>query len=213
MILACAPDGGETVTVANPSTVAFFTTPTEVRCFWCHHNFDTPPVSLPTAFDGVNAFKLSGVFCGWPCCSAYSCSLPDIMSAQRGLWIRKLREKIEKPLPKESRGPQAGETPEAYAARRGTRRAPHWRALKPYGGHMSIEEFRGTDAPELELQPDIIVVVPTDTTLRSNKMLMLTKTQCLSLSRRTDPASARKHFAPVKARNGLLAAAGIRIVS
>ena len=48
-------------------------TDTNVCCWWCCHTFKGSPKPLPTHHDILrNRFKVTGVFCSWPCVKAYA---------------------------------------------------------------------------------------------------------------------------------------------
>ena len=98
---------------------------TSVHCYWCCHRFDTPPLGLPVKFVS-GRFQVIGCFCSLECASAYNFS--------------NTRDSVDECMNRYS-------LLNALSARLGHDRivkpAPDRLALSIFGGHMTIEDFRG----------------------------------------------------------------------
>ena len=142
---------------------------TSIKCFWCKHNFDSKPIGCPikyvnsiieksyisqitkdkyymreniiqskleqlenktdTNFDITvypqNYYLTDGVFCSFNCTLAFikdnnhDSFYKESYSLLHSLYFDLVDKKMAKILP-----------------------SPHWRLLKDFGGHLSIEEFR-----------------------------------------------------------------------
>ena len=124
---------------------------TSKPCWWCRYSFTTCPIGLPIEYyphesssrkqiareaaltkanlslEMNDFFVTDGLFCSFPCCKAYynDCrgdlkyreSLPLLL-----LLYSKLTNRTTQTIPE----------------------APHWKLLKAYGGHLTIDEFRQT---------------------------------------------------------------------
>lgn len=98
-------------------------TRTNVCCWWCCHKFSTLPVGLPQDFSmKTRKFRVTGVFCGFPCMVAYAKNSPR---ASKQYLIQHLHSRLTaQPLDSELKP------------------APPRCALKMFGGNLSIDEFR-----------------------------------------------------------------------
>lgn len=97
---------------------------TDIACWHCVHPFQGHPVSLPTGLDSKRRWRCVGIFCSWACAKAYCIhdgSEHLIRSAVQWLWS----------LYKKTTGRKDSLVP-----------APPRHALKLFGGHMTIDEFR-----------------------------------------------------------------------
>lgn len=96
---------------------------TSISCYWCCHNFKTPPFGIPVKYiDGV--FSVYGCFCSLECAAAYNIDSKDSMDEmwEKHTLINLLSRKIDyKPFIKP---------------------APSRLCLNTFGGYMGIEEFR-----------------------------------------------------------------------
>jgi hypothetical protein len=103
------------------------------RCFWDHHEFDTPPVGLPVGYDAKRkAFLTFGIFCCYNCAAAFSAeSIGHILNQKARVLLSQLLRAIAK-----AHGEQV------TVATLGCRPSPHWSTLSAYGGYMDIVEFR-----------------------------------------------------------------------
>ena len=92
-------------------------------CFWCCHNFDTIPVSLPKYYLD-NVFHLYGNFCSYNCAAAYSFNMNDSKIWERYALLNLLYKKINNVSFKK------------------IKLAPTKEVLKKFGGYMTIDEYR-----------------------------------------------------------------------
>lgn len=93
---------------------------TDTACWWCCHKFNSVPIGLPVYYNKVqNKYRVYGVFCSFPCVTAYDISKNSTYKYLiLDLYILLTGEK-RKLLP-----------------------APPKEVLKMFGGKLSIEEFR-----------------------------------------------------------------------
>ncbi len=124
---------------------------TSKPCWWCRHSFATCPIGLPIEYyphesssrkkiaretaltkanlslDRNDFFITDGLFCSFPCCKAYYNDCRDEIKYRESLTlILVLYTKL------------VNHTPQTIPE------APHWKLLKSYGGHLTIDEFRQT---------------------------------------------------------------------
>lgn len=118
-------------------------------CWWCCHDFDTTPLSMPYKHDEKrNKFYTAGHFCSWSCMKSYAI---DKYGLSRGGLICgnivMMRKKMFN---------QVGSV----------KPAPNRFSLKVFGGGMTIEAFRENHtidvAPpkEVETTPVVDNVIP-----------------------------------------------------
>lgn len=96
---------------------------TSTLCYWCCHGFGNTPIGIPRRFDGYH-FYVTGCFCSFSCAAAY-----NLMSNENNSTI------INRYTLLCTLANMLGCDEEVKAA-------PPREALKCFGGHMSIEEFR-----------------------------------------------------------------------
>ena len=123
---------------------------TEIPCWWCRHEFTTPPLGAPIQYhpscsnstltvkkyfkelnipsDATDFFETVGIFCMEPCIKAYIISQPFNDRFKNALTLLTLLHS------KITRTETCTHIP----------KAPDWRLLERYGGHLSIDEFRGS---------------------------------------------------------------------
>ena len=100
-----------------------WTAKTDIKCWWCCHNFDTVPLGMPVYYDHtVNKFSVRGIFCSFSCMLSYSRNTKGVNS--KSYLINYLYKKLTGVI-----GINFKEAPYKYV-------------LKEFGGHLSIEEFR-----------------------------------------------------------------------
>jgi hypothetical protein len=117
-------------------------TRTDVACFWCCHNFTTPPVAIPShILDEV--WYMYGNFCSPECAAAYLFREKKIDSHIQ--WERYA-------LLNSLYGADA-ELP--VGSPRGIRPAPPREVLRMFGGSMDISEYRAT-VHEKRLRIDVL---------------------------------------------------------
>jgi hypothetical protein len=103
------------------------------RCYWDHHEFDSPPVGLPIKYDATHkTYHVFGVFCSYNCAAAFSADSISYCVNQRArlLLFQLLRELAKadgKPITVDSVS---------------CKPSPHWSVLNAYGGPMNIADFR-----------------------------------------------------------------------
>lgn len=130
-------------------------------CFWCHHPFETEPIGCPVKYhprqvlktcqseitkevyhlqqsapekdplyDTVEmekpCYETDGIFCSFNCCRAF---ISDNQHKPLYKNSTTLLEKLYRDIFQTS-------------LEEGINPAPHWRMLKPYGGPLTIQEFR-----------------------------------------------------------------------
>ena len=117
-------------------------------CWWCCHDFDSTPLSMPFRHDERrNSFHTSGNFCSWSCMKSYAIDKHGL--SRGGLIcgnIVMMRKKMYNQI-----GP--------------VKPAPDRFRLKEFGGDMTIEEFRKNQtldkgvAKEVDKKPHEINIV------------------------------------------------------
>jgi hypothetical protein len=97
---------------------------TSIHCYWCCHKFNNTPVGLPIKYAN-NRFYVFGCFCSLECCAAFNLDSKDCGDDiwERNSLINMLSNRL---------GYKSIIKP-----------APSRLALKIFGGHMDIPEFRG----------------------------------------------------------------------
>lgn len=107
-------------------------------CWWCCHDFDTTPLSMPVRHDERrNTFHTSGNFCSWSCMKSFAIDKHGLTKG--GLIcgnIVMMRKKMFNQI-----GP--------------VKPAPNRFRLKEFGGDMTIEEFRENQTMDDE-KPKVI---------------------------------------------------------
>ncbi len=142
---------------------------TTINCFWCRHSFDSPPIGCPIRFvssqlckryiseitkdpylikenitsekkvhmvdrekpEGISLtlvekdyYETDGIFCSFNCCLAW---LDEVKHVPMYVQSKQLLFKMYL---------------DTYGSFSDIIKAPHWRLLRQYGGHLTIEEFR-----------------------------------------------------------------------
>lgn len=99
---------------------------TSTACYWCCHHFNTSPVGLPISYN-EEKFDVFGCFCSLECACAYNFRMANHMDEmwERNGLINMLARKLGRNT---DYGP--------------VKPAPDRVALRLFGGHMTIEEFR-----------------------------------------------------------------------
>ena len=93
-------------------------------CWWCKHPFDNPKVELPIKFY-EDTFYSYGMFCSYECCQAYNIDLNDDNVFKRSSLLKFHYFKT-------------------YDNFKDIEKAKDWKILKPFGGNVSIEDFRSS---------------------------------------------------------------------
>ena len=113
-----------------------------VCCWWCCHEIDGEPLSLPYKYsERLNQFHTTGYFCSWSCMKSFNLDhypFHKIPVTSQNITL----------LRKRSGGKIESVTP-----------APSRYALKKFGGPLSIEEFRKNSTPSIKynLPSDMII--------------------------------------------------------
>ena len=101
---------------------------TDVACFNCAANFDGPPLPLPYEFDEIRqTWKVGGCFCGVPCAKRFLVDQRSPVMGLQRMWLRRLCGVLFKD------GEGRADVPAA----------PPRRALRTFGGHLPLDEYRG----------------------------------------------------------------------
>jgi len=96
---------------------------TSIACYWCCHKFNTVPFGIPVKFY-KEKFHVFGCFCSLECAAAYNFNFAE---SQDETWERyNLINLLSRKLGHVNR----------------VKPAPNRLALKMFGGHMEIEDFR-----------------------------------------------------------------------
>ena len=96
---------------------------TDIKCWWCCHNFDTLPIGYPVAYNNaLGKFRVKGVFCSFSCMLAHAKEIKDFKV--KLYLIKHLYKKL------------TGHCNILF------KEAPPKTVLKDFGGHLTIEEFR-----------------------------------------------------------------------
>ena len=99
---------------------------TSIHCYWCCHKFDTPPFGIPVKYTSAGKFHVYGCFCSLECAAAYNFDAKD--GGHDDIWERNtLINFIAKKIGYE----------------KNIKPAPSRLALHMFGGHLSIQDFRG----------------------------------------------------------------------
>ena len=98
-------------------------TNTTIACYWCCHKFNNTPFGIPVRYCNER-FHVYGCFCSLECCAAYNLDSKDAADDvwERSSLINMLARRLD--------------------YKNYVRPAPSRLALKLFGGHMEIEEFR-----------------------------------------------------------------------
>ena len=96
---------------------------TNVKCWWCCHNFDTVPLGMPVYYNHkIKKFSVRGIFCSFSCMLSYSNNTTGIIPKK--YLINYLYKKLTGVF-----GINFKEAPSKYT-------------LKEFGGLLSIDDFR-----------------------------------------------------------------------
>lgn len=98
---------------------------TTIHCYWCCHRFETPPFGIPIKYSlSENKFHVYGCFCSLECSAAYNMNGKESMDEiwERYNLINLLSRRI--------------------GYKQLIKPAPCRLALKIFGGHLSVNEFR-----------------------------------------------------------------------
>lgn len=127
--------GAKRVRVAGPGDARShheYPTKTDQWCWYCCHPFDTKPLPMPISYDDRrDVFHVMGTFCSFACMKAYNGESSSYLKYVNATNITLFHKRCTGKL-------------------RGIRSAPPRVALKVFGGHMSIEEFRAASDKPLE---------------------------------------------------------------
>lgn len=99
---------------------------TKVQCWYCRLPFTGPPVPVVQQYDVVrDLYDVYGMCCGAPCSKAFIIDLRSNDGLTRLMWQRRMLVDVfgwpaDTPIPT----------------------APPWQALKEFGGHMTVAQWR-----------------------------------------------------------------------
>jgi hypothetical protein len=114
---------------------------TEICCFWCCHNFATPPVAIPSHIND-ETWHVYGNFCSPECAASY------LFKEKLDAHVQWERYALMNSLYSEDAGISAGSS-------RGVRPAPPREVLRMFGGSMDISEYRAL-VHERKLRIDVM---------------------------------------------------------
>jgi hypothetical protein len=101
---------------------------TSLWCWYCCHPFDTPPLPMPVCHDARrDLFRVMGTFCSWSCMKAHNMHSTSYFNSVNANIITLFHRRCTGRLG-------------------GIKAAPPRIALKVFGGHMTIDEFRAASA-------------------------------------------------------------------
>jgi len=101
---------------------------TNVACWWCCHQFNGSPCTLPTKYDQFKKkYNFTGIFCSWNCAKAYNLDKNDYKTFERNELITLLVK-------------QLSSIEDAICIKK----APPRQALQIFGGYMNINQFRSS---------------------------------------------------------------------
>lgn len=119
---------------------------TDISCWWCCHNFNTIPVSLPYKYYNKK-FHTYGIFCSFNCACSYNFQTDDYNMYERYGLLNLLYKKISK-------------SDKLIKIKMSSPRE----TLKKFGGYLSIEEFRKNNLSNQKVYkvnlPPIITILP-----------------------------------------------------
>ena len=119
---------------------------TDISCWWCCHNFNTIPVSLPYKYYN-NKFYTYGIFCSFNCACSYNFQTDDYNMYERYGLLNLLYKKISK-------------SDKLIKIKMSSPRE----VLRKFGGYLSIEEFRKNNLSNQKIYkvnlPPIITILP-----------------------------------------------------
>jgi hypothetical protein len=117
---------------------------TDIHCWWCCHNFESPPVSIPEKIYD-KTYHVFGCFCSFNCAYSYNININDYKIWERLSMLKSLYTKM-------------------YNEKTDILPAPPRKALSMFGGHISIEEFRNNNIKfkkeYLYLIPPMVSIIP-----------------------------------------------------
>ena len=99
---------------------------TDICCWWCCHQFEGTPCTLPTKYDQLRKrFTFMGIFCSWNCVKAYNINMNDHKKFERCSIITLLIKQLYSMT-------------DAICIKS----APPRQTLKMFGGYLDINQFR-----------------------------------------------------------------------
>ncbi len=118
---------------------------TNIHCWWCCHQFEGPPCTLPE-YIRRDKFYVSGCFCSFNCAASYNFNKNDNSVWERYTLLNLMYKKLYNlPFVKIDM-------------------APPREVLKMFGGYMDIEEFRNhcikQDRRFQVIKPPLISIIP-----------------------------------------------------
>ena len=118
---------------------------TNIHCWWCCHQFDGPPCTLPE-YIRRDKFYVSGCFCTFNCAASYNFNKNDNEVWERYMLLNLMYKKLYNT---------------SFVK---IEMAPPREVLKTFGGYMDIEEFRNhcikQDRRFQVVKPPLISIIP-----------------------------------------------------
>lgn len=118
-------------------------------CWWDKHPLTNVCVQCPVKFDNFkNLFSMEGLFCSWNCALAYGLTQKSI-AMYVNQWIFAIQLFVKK-----QQRTKSGSVPDVPASIKDKKFdivvcAPHWSVLKPFGGMVSISEYRNSHCKDV----------------------------------------------------------------
>jgi len=118
---------------------------TETLCWHCCHGFETQPIPMPLSYrQDLDTYRVYGTFCSFACMAGYlrdsRQSLPGASNGSIGMTVFDFYRRCT-----------GNSKPSSL------NRAPPRCMLKAFGGHMTIDEFRGSTSDFVALPPRCIL--------------------------------------------------------
>jgi hypothetical protein len=118
---------------------------TDTLCWHCCHAFETQPIPLPLSYaQHLDAYRVYGTFCSFACMTGYlrdyRQTLPGASHGSIGMTVFDFYRRCT-----------GNSSPSSLT------QAPPRCLLKAFGGHMTIDEFRGSTSDYVALPPRCIL--------------------------------------------------------
>jgi len=115
---------------------------TDIKCWWCCHNFDNTPCGIPIKYT-QNTFYVYGCFCSFNCSLSYNFNSNVDKKWERAGLVRLLYNKTHN------------------ITNANLNYAPNRECLKDFGGYMTIDEFRKNEDVSYNINyPPMLSIIP-----------------------------------------------------
>jgi hypothetical protein len=147
LVIVQTPGPGRFVkTVETPATTDdVYPATTDTLCWHCCHAFETQPIPMPLSYrQDLDAYRVYGTFCSFACMTGYlrdyRQTLPGASNGSIGMTVFDFYRRCT-----------GNSSPSSLT------RAPPRCLLNAFGGHMTIDEFRGSNADYVAMPPRCIL--------------------------------------------------------